>query len=74
MVDDNTPIDYRYLNLDTQEFVSNLESLLEQFGSGATLRTFMHVPSGQILYAASASSFEECLVRLVCRRIEKRNE
>ena len=65
-------IDYRYLNLDTEQFVDSQEELVKQIGIGGTIANYLHYPKG-IFIAASKNPFTETDANLCCKRIRERS-
>jgi hypothetical protein len=68
MLTSDTPIDYRYLNMDTNQFVPNYQELIKQVGPGAILRAASN-ELGQVLYAAGQTAFSQSSMVLTCRRL-----
>jgi len=68
MVSGDTPIDYRYLDMDKREFVHSYAALLERLNRGATLRAVTNTV-GQCLYAGGNKSFSQCEMLIACRRL-----
>lgn len=66
-------IDYRYLNLDTKQFVDNQVELNDQIGRGGLLRA---IPNryGQVLIAGRSTYFEDAYARFICARIVKETD
>ena len=71
MVSENTPIDYRYLNMDTGQFVESAQALKEQIrgrGAAVILRAIPSWNHAQCLIAGGRY-FEEEAAIIVARRL-----
>jgi hypothetical protein len=64
----NQPVDYGYLNMDTEEFVPSYSDLMEQMSPGCFMRSASN-HYGQVLYAAGRRDFSVCEMMIKCRRL-----
>lgn len=63
------PIDYRYLNIDTQIFVKSLAVLTKQIGVSGEVRAIPNYNHSQVVVAASKNHFTETAAIILCRRL-----
>ena len=68
--DPSTPIEYRYLNMDTKRFVRTQTELIEG-KCGGLVRAIPNYEHNQVLYAASRNHFTEAEAILLCRKIAR---
>jgi hypothetical protein len=66
----NTPIDYRYLNMDTEMFCESNEILIEEIGVGALIKAFPSSPEyNQVLIAGGQKPFSDFSAIFLCKQI-----
>lgn len=66
------PIDYRFLNIDTEEFVPSQEELEKQLwsnGGSYLLRAIPNWKYNQVLFAGGRKDFSESTATIISRRI-----
>lgn len=63
------PIDYRFLNIDTEEFVSSQEELERQLGAHCLLRAIPNWEYNQVLIAGGRRDFSKSAAIITSRRI-----
>ena len=71
--DDSTPIEYRYLNMDTEKFVETQEELSRDC-VGGIIRAVPNYKHNQVLIAASCREFTEMTAILLCRKVSGLNK
>jgi len=64
-------INYRYMNLDTLQYVDSQSELVRQVGKGGVMKCFTHYPKG-VFIAASRSDFTEMQANLGAKKIHDR--
>lgn len=69
MIDEQAPIDYRYLDMDQKEFVPTYGEWIDRFQNGGTLRTAVSIEHGQVLYAGGSTWFTEGEAIRLCQKL-----
>lgn len=64
----NSVIDYRYFNIDRNEFVDSLSTLKKQLGKQYVLRAIPSYEHDQVLYAGSRNWFTERDAIIKCKK------
>ena len=64
-------LDYRFLNMDTEEFHDNQESLNESIGYPRMYRAIPNWQYGQVLVAGGVKTFSEFEAEWACRKLSK---
>jgi len=67
--DAEKPISYRYLNMNTREFVSSNADFAESFRGKKHMLRVIPNEEGQILVAAGASEFSEREAIMMCNKL-----
>ena len=68
-IDPNTPIEYKYLNIDKEKFYKTEQELVMSVGKGGTVRVIPNWEYNQALYAASRRYFTEVEAIMTCRNL-----
>ncbi len=70
MANPNTPIDYRYLNMDTERFTDSNEMLIVELGVGALIKSFPSSPEyNQVLIAGGQKPFSDFSAIFLCKQL-----
>jgi hypothetical protein len=64
-----SPIDYRYLNMDAEQFEENMVELVKSIGKGAKLVSAENFTANQILIAGGHKKFGKVDAIQLCRKL-----